>query len=380
MKQLPLTGDLLTKLQAAVGSTVDVSNYAVFEAKAINTNPVRKQHPLYNGGVHDRSFLLQMAQSVNTESLPLQIMHNSDNLPSGRIFYGEVLDTGAGSELRVLFWVDKGVAQSAVDLLNNGTVDQVSVSILPANACCSSCGFDFLGPKSTMDNIWNGTCDNEHVIGENGVHTVMSQLNAWFEMSLVGKGGIPGARLVSGADARLTNHRLAASGTEASMLTLTLSSDPLSPEKNTMTPAELAAFIKDLTDTKVALALKDAALATSTAQVADLTVQLTASEAKLVEDPAKVAAAALALSDNATLTKSLKDVAQLLLTGSGDVTAKVPETIAELTALVSAKTGAGFKLSLTPAAGGASQSSEDDDDLRKRRNANSARTNAAFKA
>jgi hypothetical protein len=258
MKRIKLTPELKAKLQSAVGAGVDISKHAVYEAIGLNTKPVRKDHPLYKHGTHSATYLNQMADQVNKESLPLQVMHDGNALPIGRTFHGSTVAGDAGPELRVLFWVDP--ANSAIsDLIDSGTLDQVSVSTLAKDASCSSCGWNFLGADSTMERVFAGACLNGHQLGKDGAHVNMNNLDQWFEMSLVGRGGATGAFICSPDNSVLTNDfRLAASGKAASWLALTLSSKDLEPPK--MTPdemlasftAQLKAVTDDLTKLKAA--------------------------------------------------------------------------------------------------------------------------------
>jgi hypothetical protein len=214
MKQVEKTPEIVAKLQKAVGDGVDTSNLAVFEAIALNSLPIRKKHPIYNGAIHPTPFLQEMAASLNAESLPIYLMHDSDApTPFGRAFFSDVQN----GELRTLFFVDKAAHPDVVGKLDNGTVDQVSVSILPKAAVCADCGFDFLGPESDLfENILTGTDPKGHVMGEDGKHVVVQGLDTFNELSLVGKGGARNARVVNRNDQKLagssTAQRLAASG------------------------------------------------------------------------------------------------------------------------------------------------------------------------
>jgi hypothetical protein len=241
MKQVKLTPELQQKLQSAAGADVDVSKHKVFEAVGLNTQPVRKEHPLYKGGRHSPAYLQQMADQLNAESLPLQVMHDDQMVPVGRVFYGAVGASPTGPELRTLFWVDPACGW-LIDAINSGTLNQVSVSTLSKDATCSVCGWDFLGPESDIDHVFSGMCGNGHQIGVDGAHAAMNNLDQWFEMSLVGRGGATGAFICSPTTSVLTNDfRLAASGKAASWLTLSLSSNDL---EKPMTLEELAATLQ----------------------------------------------------------------------------------------------------------------------------------------
>lgn len=345
MKQVTITSDILSRLQSAVGDGVDVSKLAVYEAVALNTRPVRKQHPMYVGGTHTRQFLEQMAAAVGKESLPLQIQHNTDPLPVGRIFYGEVIDSPNGtSELRVLFWVDR-TNPEIVNLIDNGTVDQVSVSVLPASATCNQCGFDFLGEKATIDNIWTGTCDQGHVMGADGAHVLMNSLNRWFEMSLVGQGGIPGARIVPRASSVL-----AASGTDLPFLTLTLSSNEL--EKLSM---DLTQLISELTDNKAQVTSLKASETSLKDQLAAAQAALDAAQAEI--DTLKAAAAQQPepVVDEAA-ANALSDIAKHVLTLAGKATDEPPTKTDDIVALVKSTKLSIASSAAAPADGGGQES------------------------
>lgn len=337
MKQVPLTTEMRTRLQAAVGDTVEIGNLAVYEAIALNTRPVRKNHPMYIGGTHGRRFLEQMTAQLSNESLPLYIQHNSEPLPVGRIFHGEVLDNDTGSELRVLFWIDRSQGE-ILNLVDNGTVDQVSVSVVAKKVACNMCGFDFLGEKATIDNIWTGTCDEGHVMGQDGAHVVMNDLSRWFEMSLVGQGGIPGARIVSGASSVL-----AASGDALPLTVLTLSSDQLG--KLSM---DLTALISELTDNK-------AKVATLTASEAALKAQLDAANAKIAELSAREPEKVVEKVVDETAMAALTDIAKHVLTIQGKATDAVPTEVDGIVALVKEA-----KLSLTSGKSKAADSNSED--------------------
>jgi hypothetical protein len=256
MKRVKITPELKARLQSAAGAGVDTANHAVYEAIGLNTKPVRKDHPLYKHGTHSATYLNQMADQVNKESLPLQVMHDGNSLPAGRIFHGSVVGGDAGPELRVLFWVDP--ANSAIsDLIDSGTLDQVSVSTLAKDASCSSCGWNFLGADSTMERVFAGACLNGHQLGKDGAHVNMNNLDQWFEMSLVGRGGAPGAFICSPDNSVLTNDfRLAASGKAASWLALSLSSKDLElsmPMTLDELSATVTAQLKSISDDMAAM-------------------------------------------------------------------------------------------------------------------------------
>lgn len=344
MKQVEKTPNIIAKLQKAVGDGVDSSNLAVFEAISLNTLPIRKRHPLYTDATHSKNFLSEMAAQLNAESLPIYLMHDSyAPTPFGRAFYAEVVDTMGVSEVRTLFWVDKAAHPDVVEKMNNGTVDQVSVSVLPKSLVCSGCGFDFMGPNADLfDNILTGTDPKGHVMGQGGYHAVASSLDSWMELSLVGRGGARGARILPRDEQKLgstTFQRLAASGVDLSLVTLVASAEPMN--------MDLTQLIAELTDNKAKVTVADAAIVTLTgqntaltAEVADLKTKLEAA-AKPVEGPKQ--------EDLDAAVNALRDVTLKVLVASGKVDAKTADfdvatcvsTITETSASLAAKLIAG---------------------------------------
>lgn len=345
MKQLEKTPDIIAKLQNAVGGGVDISNHAVFEAISLNTLPIRKRHPLYLDATHNKHFLSEMASQLNAESLPIYLMHDSDApTPFGRAFYAEVVDNMGVSELRTLFWVDKNSHADVVEKMDNGTLDQVSVSVLPKSLACSECGFDFLGDKADLfENVLSGTCDEGHTMGQNGVHAVAQSLDSWFELSLVGRGGARGARILPRDEQKLgstTFQRLAASGVDLSIVTLVASAEPMN--------MDLTQLIAELTDTKAKIVVSDA-------KVAELNGQIEAGKAEIADLKTKLEAASKQdgpkQEDLDAAVGALRDVTKQVLVASGKVDAKTEDldvaacvaTITETSESLAAKLVAGGK-------------------------------------
>lgn len=351
MKQITKSADIVQKL---IAQGVDPDSVTVFEATALNTQPIRKKHPIYNKGVHTLSFLNQMAAQLNTESLPLQLMHDTSVTPVGRVFYGEVV----GEELRVLFFVDNS-EEDLIAKVNSGTIDQVSVSVLPKQVLCSTCGFDFFGPEASFDNLYLATCANDHTLGQDA-HAVMGALNSWFEMSLVGRGGATGAKIQprdQSAFASDSSRRLAATGFDINHLVLNATA-----EKAIM---DLTQIIADLTDAKakiIGFDAEKAALTTkleaSLADVEALRTELTDVKAKLEADNS-AAELEKTKTDLSAAHEALSEVAKKILVASGDVEADVADkSIEDLIGIISEKSE---KLSALIVAGGKAKGAADDD-------------------
>lgn len=335
MKQIQKTDRIINLLAEKVGADMDANKVVVFEAIALNTLPLRKKHPLYNTSRVDQAFLHEMAAAVLSETVPMQIQHDKEPLPIGRVFHAEVV----GSELRALFFIDE-TEKDLITKIEAGSVDQVSVSILPKHIYNSASNFDYLGPDASLDNVWTGTDNDGNTIGEKGVYGKLVGLDQWYEMSLVGKGGAQNARIVHRDSSHFGSsyEKLAASGVDPNALVLVASVE----EDNKM---DLNALVASLSDEKAAGIVKDQKIVSLEASVTDLTTkngQLSADLATAQADaPAVTAELAetktaleAAQADAKAATDALKDVAQKILTASGKVNEQVPETVSDLTALI----------------------------------------------
>lgn len=307
MKQVQKTAEIIGLLQASFGPDVNIEDYAVYEAVALNNLPIRQKHPLYEGAVAQDSLLRELVTSINGESVALQIAHNTDTLPVGRVFHAKLM----GQEVRALFALSKTTEKDYVAKLDQGIVDQVSVNVLPKQILCSECGFDYIGPDASIMNVFEGQCGNEHALREDGVHAKLHGLGNLTEISLVFKGGAQKARILNRNDqvfGQEAFQRLAASGHSPELLVASVTPS-LQEDDNNM---ELTALVDQLTTVKAdntaltasvtALTARadtaDAAVATLTAERDALATQVATLEAAAAETPAEAPPAVLAaLSD-----------------------------------------------------------------------------------
>lgn len=303
--------------------------------------------------------MAEMAAHLAKESVPLILNHTTQGEAHGRVFAGEVRD-GA---LHTLIALNSKVNADTVEKLNSGITDQVSVAVLTEKCLCSECGFDFFGEEATFENRYYKTCANDHTIGENGVHARLTGLKNFYELSLVGQGASPGARVKGRSEAIMASadlQRLAAQNMHPSMVVLHASpthpeSTPLMDEKIlaqlTSQAADLGVARADVvrltarnTELETLLAAKPTAeVAALQAQVADLQPKadrLVAAEAELAAAPKKdefdAAVAALTSHATAVLTASgEKDPAAVLAGKSvAEIVALTAEKTTALTALI----------------------------------------------
>ena len=148
---------------------MDISTFAVFEARMLSTEPV-SQKGFHDGARVSRSTLVEMEEFVNTSgtNIPLQTMHDTRVLPVGRVFSAKIRDLPTGeTELIGRFYIaaSDNFKKSLIADIESSTIDEVSVGLLAKHAFCSECGFDYFGEDADFINILTMTCDKDHTIG-----------------------------------------------------------------------------------------------------------------------------------------------------------------------------------------------------------------------
>lgn len=358
-KAVKMTAQIEASIRRAVDDpNIDTRNLVVFEVEAANTLPLRKKN-LFEKAVISQTVLSQMASAVNARggAVPLHIMHNEtgNGLPEGRAFEAKVIhDASSGqTKLNVLLYIpstDPERAQLIQDI-ENSVINEVSISILTKHALCSECGWDYFGPDSSFMNIYDRTCANGHTIGEDGVHVKLTDLDMWFELSLVNVGGAQNAKILSRAKQVMGQdgvEKMAASGNPFDIRVLTASfelKDQPSDEENEMT--------KELVE-KVAALSADLAVATPkleamAAEVTKLTAMNTEKDAEIAKLKADAGNEKLAL--QASLDDANKTISDTLsalsthvvaaLTAMGQPSTDMPKDIPAMLKLIEEK---GLKL------------------------------------
>jgi hypothetical protein len=277
-------------------------------------------------------------------------------LPVGRVFMAEVFDA---SELRCLFYLSRNDA-TAVDLitkLNAGVIDEVSVGIIPQQCCCSECGFDFLGADATIDNLWDRTCPEGHVLGVDGVHAKLNGMNKFMELSLVSLGAAKNAKIVGRTQSRLgadEYSRLAASGRNPDITALFATTGKVTPRPTTptggqpMAEASLGAdaILAQITSLSAANAVSGVQLAAATAdnvalkaQITEAQAALTAANLKVTEAEGKLAAAAEGLKlaeEHKSVVAFLSESCRATMVASGTAAPTVPTDVPGILAALEA--------------------------------------------
>lgn len=326
MKRLKFTDKIKEKFVKANGAAeFNPDDYAFFETTAINDLPLTKPGTIYDGARMTLGTLEQMTNHVQKENfVPLHTLHKQGSeLPVGRVIHAEmnhfVNDKGTKvSEIRSLFYVPlkTNEGRALADGIDAGIINEVSVGVRPKVLKCSSCDFDYMGPKANFMNWIDRTCDNDHAIGKDGVHAVFDGMSKFYELSLVSIGAADHARIhpsqeaitASAQDESPAYQRLyATKGTEKDTV-MELTAAQLAELR-----AELEKNGKEAIDAKFTGVVNALALVKDKMTLADATAarDLFKAEMAKFEQKKKDDAAAAAAAGNQNGQFSMNDVANL---------------------------------------------------------------------
>lgn len=354
IKELAPTASMLAALTKAFGGPVDTSKIAIFECIALTPQPISKAGTIFDRAVPQMGMLSDMVSQVQTGGfVKLHKMHDQGGglftepgMPIGNVFEAGIVD-GA---LRSLFYIGRDTAegQDLIAKLNNGTIDEVSVGAKSKHMRCSECGWDYLGADATMMNIFDRTCANGHIIGENGVHLKLDGLDRWYELSLVSIGAARGAKIVGRTRASLGKEdfqRLAASGFDPEMTSVFMFTSQkketgiMADNPNNSGATDMAGTLNLIATLSAKEATATAQLAASAANIADLTAKLTAAEAKVAELTAQLTAASEAakvVDEHKLLLAFVAEQTKAALVASGATNPTVPDNAKDLIASIEA--------------------------------------------
>jgi len=289
-KQVEITDEIVAQIEQVTKTSIDRNNIIVFEAAALSTEPLHKRGSIYHEARAVRSTLEDMVQRLNSgeESVPLHTMHmQSNELPKGRVFQARISDEPNGSSvLRAMFYLPLS-ERELIEKINLSILDEVSVGLKSKQALCSKCGFDFFGPEADFMNLMTQTCDNDHIIGEDGMHLKLVGIDRWMELSLVSRGASDKPKILSRVKnlvSKVEQDRMAADGKPLEALCLFTSTAMETPQmadktetKDFDAKAAIEALEAKITELTENLASKDKE------PDAELQAQLDAANARVAE-------------------------------------------------------------------------------------------------
>lgn len=321
-KQVEVTEEILAQIERVTGTTVSADDIVVFEAAALSTNPLSKPGSFYDGARPSRGMLEEMAAGLNdgTHSVPLHTMHlQGSEIPKGRVFKASIHDEIDGSAtLRAMFYLPLA-ERELIEKINLSVLDEVSVGVKSKQALCSKCGFDYFGPDADFTNIWAATCENDHVIGQDGTHLKMVGLDMWMELSLVSRGASNKPKILSRAKQLVSkddHDRMAADGTPLEALVLFTSTSlmeipEMSKEQLDAMTAKLDGLTTKLEEMQAAAGAEDPRIAELTAQVEEQGTQVAELTAQVAERDEQIAELQAAAAEEPTIADLEAKLAEL---------------------------------------------------------------------
>jgi hypothetical protein len=229
-KAVEVTAEMLAQIERVTGTAVNAEDIVVFEASVANTRPLNKMGSIFNQGRITEDTLRQMAAALNAgeESVPLHTLHAQGyELPIGKVFQAEVVTNADEAELRAMFYLPASET-SMVEKINLGIIDEVSVGLKSKALLCSKCGFDYFSADAGYENLYSQTCANDHTVGLDGTHVMLSGLDKWMELSLVSRGAASKPKILGRTKqvlGRETYDRIAADGLPPEVVVLFTASD-----------------------------------------------------------------------------------------------------------------------------------------------------------
>lgn len=293
-KRLVLNDSLKAAIIAAAGDAdFDFNKIVAYESVAASTRPITQRSSPYHDARMTETYLREMASSLTSNSVTLQIMHNNEMLPIGKVFLADVFEAEAGHfELNAAFYLESD--SEYVSKLDLSIIDEVSVGTMAKHAYCSQCDFDYMTDPIYL---YYRECPNDHVLGQEGVHLRLTNMDFWKELSLVNKGASSKPKILGSAKQRLGQEgyrSLAASNSQLDLMYLA-STPTLKPETKPQTGAPMDPAMLELAQKtgrlesekqvlEASLSTTKQSLETAQAKVVDLEAQLAAEKSKQPEE------------------------------------------------------------------------------------------------
>lgn len=258
-KRVELTEDLKNKIRARCGNDIDFSSAAFYQARIVSTEPIT-QNSIYNKAQLARSTVFDLEEFFNNDpqlNVTLQVMHDQMVLPAGRVVAVKAIDEpdGLNSALYGVFMVSNE-HQEYINKLDNGIIDEVSISMLAKKLLCSECGFDLreASPEEQMMAFFFHQCPKceKELGGAEGAHLNLVGVEEFTEVSLVTRGAARHAKVLDSSK----QLALAANNKEVKLKLGQLTKDLLPVnlngkiinEEDTMQNEELLAKLQELSE------------------------------------------------------------------------------------------------------------------------------------
>lgn len=197
-KRVDLTESIKEKIRSKCGDSVDFNQIVVYQARGISTEPI-SQNTIYDKGVLSREALQDMVNLINDplNNVTIQAMHDQDVLPHGRVIHAELVDENPSVSAVYALFVVSTEHPDVINKIDNGIIDEVSFSFLPKKILCSKCGYDFRDPNTDFFDVMTGHCPEcDSIMGRDGVHVNVPNIESVSELSLVTRGAARHAKIL----------------------------------------------------------------------------------------------------------------------------------------------------------------------------------------
>lgn len=256
-KRVELTEELKNKIRTRCGNDIDFSSAAYYQARIVSTEPI-SQDSIYNKAQLARSTVFELEEFFNNDpqlNVTLQVMHDQRVLPAGRVVAVRAVDEpdGVNSALYGVFMVSNE-HQDYINKLDNGIIDEVSISMLAKKLLCSECGYDLreASPEEQFMAFFFHQCPKceAELGGRDGAHLNLVGVEKFTEVSLVTRGAARHAKILDSSK----QLALAANNKEVKLKLSQLAKDllPLNlngkiiNEEDTMQNEELLAKLQEI--------------------------------------------------------------------------------------------------------------------------------------
>lgn len=202
-KRVELTEELKNKIRTRCGNDIDFSSAAFYQARIVSTEPI-SQDSIYNKAQLARSTVFELEEFFNNDpqlNVTLQVMHDQRVLPAGRVVAVRAVDEpdGVNSALYGVFMVSNE-HQDYINKLDNGIIDEVSISMLAKKLLCSECGYDLreASPEEQFMAFFFHQCPKceAELGGRDGAHLNLVGVEEFIEVSLVTRGAARHAKIL----------------------------------------------------------------------------------------------------------------------------------------------------------------------------------------
>lgn len=203
-KRVNLTETIKQYITAKCGADVDYTKFAIYQTRAISTEPVTKRGSIYDKATFTRTALSEIVDFVNDDrnNVAMQLLHDTYSMPFGRVIHAELVDeVDTGHSAVMMLFILSDEHSDLINKIDQGIIDEVSINTLPKRALCSECGKDFMDDDVPFEAFFEHKCPECGAImgGKEGAHLSIPSIETMIELSLVPRGAAKHAKILDSA-------------------------------------------------------------------------------------------------------------------------------------------------------------------------------------